>query len=1038
MARFIPSAILNQVQPGATGDGGTLAIETPLLNVSDRAQVTSSTGSFGNAGEIRINSDRLLLERGGQILSSTVVSPITGIAGEGGTITIDADTIEASGISPTGFPSGIFSQSQFRLAPDMSMAPPNPEVLANLRAGTAGDLKIQTQRLILQDGATVTADTFLDGQGGSIEIDAADTIELTGRSELPSDSPAADPDGRLPSRITAQTTGTGNAGGITLNTDLLSIRNRAKVGVDAQAAGGAAGDANINSPDIRLDESGRITGETASGRGGNLILRADDLRLLDRSNISTTAGTADLPGDGGNITITTDTLLGLGNSDISANAFNGSGGVIDITTDALFGLEARSRQELQDITNTDTLIQFDPDNLDSNDITAISRTNPNLSGIVEINTPDVDPTSALIELEDRPVNAAIDVNPCVQGSETEFVRTGRGGLPPTPNDAFTGNLGWEDWRITAVEATATGDDTAASQPQPPTAIRRAQNWSVDANGELVLTAPNAAPPYRSPSNPSSCTPATDKRSGDLAQTQSQQFRIRGFRFVGNTVLSSDDLADQIHDATGKPISFDRLQAVAQNITDLYIENGYITTGAYVPPQTTQNRIVTIRILEGSLEAIRARTSGNLDPDYVIRRIQRVADDPVNQTQLLEALQLLQLDPRIERLSAELAAGVRPGTNLLEVTVEETAPFTATVTLDNDRSPSVGSFRQQATTRYANLLGRGDLARLTYTNTEGSDDWEFAYAVPLNSLDGTLSFLYSTADSRIVEEPFEQVDIEADARTYELSYRQPLLRRVRPKSSTANANGLDTQEYVFREFALGLSASRRESQTSILDRDFPLSPGADDDGETRISALRFFQDWTQRDGREVLALRSEFSLGLDWFDATANDSEPDGEFFAWRGQAQWVRRLSGQSGDTRADTRLLLRGDAQLSSSSLVPIEQFSLGGRQRMRGYRQDVLLADSGLFASAEVQLPLFQFWRRQGTVWVAPFVDAGTVWNAGDRADPDTSTLVSTGLGLRLQLGDRLSAALDWGIPLVDLDTGDETLQENGVYFSVRFNPL
>jgi hemolysin activation/secretion protein len=89
-------------------------------------------------------------------------------------------------------------------------------------------------------------------------------------------------------------------------------------------------------------------------------------------------------------------------------------------------------------------------------------------------------------------------------------------------------------------------------------------------------------------------------------------------------------------------------------------------------------------------------------------------------------------------------------------------------------------------------------------------------------------------------------------------------------------------------------------------------------------------------------------------------------------------------------------------------------------------------------VQLPLFQFARRQGTVWLAPFVEVGTVWNLGDRANPDTSTLASAGLGLRLQLGDRLTAAVDWGIPLIELDTGNDTLQDNGLYFSIRFNPL
>lgn len=80
--------------------------------------------------------------------------------------------------------------------------------LLNLRAiggggaGNAGALRVNTNRLNLTAGAAIAADTFLDGQGGSINVTASDRIQLSGRSILPSDSPAADPDGRLPSRIT--------------------------------------------------------------------------------------------------------------------------------------------------------------------------------------------------------------------------------------------------------------------------------------------------------------------------------------------------------------------------------------------------------------------------------------------------------------------------------------------------------------------------------------------------------------------------------------------------------------------------------------------------------------------------------------------------------------------------------------------------------------------------------------------------------------------------------------------------------------------
>jgi hemolysin activation/secretion protein len=112
-----------------------------------------------------------------------------------------------------------------------------------------------------------------------------------------------------------------------------------------------------------------------------------------------------------------------------------------------------------------------------------------------------------------------------------------------------------------------------------------------------------------------------------------------------------------------------------------------------------------------------------------------------------------------------------------------------------------------------------------------------------------------------------------------------------------------------------------------------------------------------------------------------------------------------------------------------------------VRGYRQDTLLTDGGLLGSAEVRLPLFRVPQIrapqiEGVMQIVPFVDFGMGWNRGDRPDPDPSTLVGVGLGLRWQQGDRFTARLDYAIPLVDVDRGDtNTWQENGLYFSVQW---
>jgi hemolysin activation/secretion protein len=232
-------------------------------------------------------------------------------------------------------------------------------------------------------------------------------------------------------------------------------------------------------------------------------------------------------------------------------------------------------------------------------------------------------------------------------------------------------------------------------------------------------------------------------------------------------------------------------------------------------------------------------------------------------------------------------------------------------------------------------------------------------------------------------------------------------------------------------ALGLTASRQSSQTRLFGEDFPLSPGADDDGQTRISALRFFQEWTQRSSQEVFAVRSQFSLGLGAFDATINDEPPDSRFFEWRGQGQYVRLLA-------TDSLLVVRSALQLTTRPLVPLEQFTLGGLSSVRGYRQDALLTDNGVLASAEVRLPILRVESVKGLLQVVPFVDLGIGWNDTDNpiSTPKPNTLVGVGLGWQWQMGDNFTARFDWGIPLTDLEDGDRTLQEQGLYFTVNYS--
>ena len=244
------------------------------------------------------------------------------------------------------------------------------------------------------------------------------------------------------------------------------------------------------------------------GNGGNIDITAGELLLRGHSTISTSASAT---GNGGNITITAPVIVAFpSNNDITANAFIGIGGNVKITTSGLFGIAPLSRAELEQRLNTTDPSLLDPGRLPTSDITAISQQNASLSGIVTINSPDVDPSRGLVKL---PVNVTdpttlIAQNPCQRGIDSSFTITGRGGLPSNPNQI----LASDNVRVDLVKpASSTSNSPTTSvklQSLTPTVKRLvpAQGWIFNDKGQVILTAydPTKTGPQRSWQEPASC------------------------------------------------------------------------------------------------------------------------------------------------------------------------------------------------------------------------------------------------------------------------------------------------------------------------------------------------------------------------------------------------------------------------------------------------------------------------------------------------------------------------------------------------------
>jgi filamentous hemagglutinin family protein len=272
------SALATFVYPGATGAGGNLILETGRLIVRDGAQIGTST--FGS--------------------------------GAGGNLVVSArESVELIGrTADLQLASGLFTSVQEGATDD------------------SGNLTLETGRLIVRDGATVFTGTFGSGAGGNLVVSARESVEVIGSSA----------DGQRQSSLTAQTSGTGNVGDLTIETGRLNVRDEARVTVSSNGTGNA-GNLEVAARSIRLEDLAVLSADTAAEQG-NIILHSGDLVLRRGSNITTNAtGTA----TGGNITLNTDVLAAFEDSDISANAQEASGGRVIINASGIFGTEFRNQ-----------------------------------------------------------------------------------------------------------------------------------------------------------------------------------------------------------------------------------------------------------------------------------------------------------------------------------------------------------------------------------------------------------------------------------------------------------------------------------------------------------------------------------------------------------------------------------------------------------------------------------------------------------------------------------------------------------------------
>jgi filamentous hemagglutinin family protein len=445
------SAAFSSVEAGATGAGGNVEIAANSLEVLNGAQLTASTSGDGDAGNVVIQArDRVVFDgtsADGQFISGAFSTVESGAEGAGGNVRTSANNISllnggrlqttTTGIGDAG---NILIEAESSLNIDGFIARGSrqgvPSVILSANGtgrdvvgtGIGGNITLSAPSMTLTTGV-VDARTFNSQPGGDITV-KADFLNLFQGGQIVSASNGSGSAGTITIEATEGIQISGfdanfseRLGQSSTSSELINLL-QAESNVSVRSFNdGAAGNIVLSTGELTLSDRGQIIAESSTVNGGNITLILRDLLLLrNNSVISTTAGTAQEGGNGGNITITVPFIIAIPaeNSDIAADAFEGTGGNVSITARGIFGIEPRSqRTPLSDITASSEL---------------------GVSGVVTIDSLDTGfIENSLTSLADTIIDTAtLTAGSCIARSDESlgsFAITGSGGLPQRPGDS---------------------------------------------------------------------------------------------------------------------------------------------------------------------------------------------------------------------------------------------------------------------------------------------------------------------------------------------------------------------------------------------------------------------------------------------------------------------------------------------------------------------------------------------------------------------------------------------------------------------------
>jgi hemolysin activation/secretion protein len=496
--------------------------------------------------------------------------------------------------------------------------------------------------------------------------------------------------------------------------------------------------------------------------------------------------------------------------------------------------------------------------------------------------------------------------------------------------------------------------------------------------------------------------------------QEQTFTIKRFIIEGSALFSDEDLKKQVKQFIGRRRTAADVEGARDALERYFHDQGYPTVMVNIPEQAVQNKVIKLDIIENRVGTVTVSGNNWFSTEKILRELPAIALGQVIKLQQLQ-LEANQLNRNPDfKMVPEMLPGKAPESVDMTLKVTDQMPLHGSLELNNRSSHDTTDLRLNASLHYDNLWQR-----------------EHSFSAQYQISPEKPSEVQVVSGSYTLPAPWDRDD-------------KVVVYGVLSNTETASAagfNNLGKGNIIGTRVILPLHSIGDYSHTAVLGvdyKDFAETVGLAGTGGVKspISYLPFSLAYNAscRDDNGVTSFNA--AVNMSFRGAVADPREFEDKRYKARGN--YISMTAGveRSQKLPGEFTLLAKLDGQLTDQPLIANEQYTSGGVESARGYRESEASGDNALHGVFELAGPdlLKKIGKEKFTLIPYIFYDGAGLWVKEPLPGQEPLVgLEGIGFGLRGTLFGSLDYQTDLGFAL--LETNRTAVGDSVLHFKVKW---